>query len=85
MVFIMIGGFGPLVAAALVTWAIGDSVREWAGQLLRWNASLCYWAFALLLPAVAIVTASAIHIVVFDGQFAPEPVSALVLYPILFL
>ena len=39
----------------------------------------------MLLPAVAIVTASAIHIVVFDGQFAPEPVSALVLYPILFL
>ena len=85
MVFIMVGGFGPLVAAALVTWAIGDSVREWAGQLLRWNVSLRYWAFALLFPAVAIVTASAIHIVVFDGQFAPEAVSTLVLYPVLFL
>jgi len=42
MLFIMIGGFGPLVAAALVTWGIGDSVREWAGQLLRWNVSVRY-------------------------------------------
>jgi membrane protease YdiL (CAAX protease family) len=85
MVFIMLGGFGPLVAAALVTWAVGDSVREWAGQLLRWNVSLRYWAFALLFPAVAVVTASAIHIVVFDGRFAPESTSTLVLYPVLFL
>jgi len=85
MLFIMIGGFGPLAAAALVTWAIGDSVRRWAGQLLRWNVGLRYWLFALLFPAVAVVTASAIHIVVFDGQFAPESTSVLVLYPVLFL
>jgi membrane protease YdiL (CAAX protease family) len=84
-VLIVVGGFGPLVAAALVTWAVGDSVRAWAGQLLRWNVSLRYWAFALLFPAVAVVAASAIHIVVFDGGFAPEAVSTLVLYPVLFL
>jgi membrane protease YdiL (CAAX protease family) len=84
MLFIMIGGFGPLVAAALVTRAVGDSVREWAGQLLRWNVSVRYWAFALLFPAVAIVTASVGHILIFDGQFAPESVSTLLLYPVLF-
>jgi membrane protease YdiL (CAAX protease family) len=44
-----------------------------------------YWAFALLFPAAAVITASLIHIVVFDGQFAPEAVSTLVLYPVLFL
>jgi membrane protease YdiL (CAAX protease family) len=85
MVLIMVGGFGPLVAAALVTWAIGDSVREWAGQLLRWTVPVRYWAFALLFPAVAIVAASAIHIVAFGGGFDPESTSTLVLYPILFL
>jgi membrane protease YdiL (CAAX protease family) len=85
MLFIMIGGFGPLVAAALVTWVVGDSVREWVGQLLRWNVSVRYWAFALLFPAVAIVTASAGHILIFDGQFAPESVSTLLLYPVLFV
>lgn len=85
MLFIMIGGFGPLVAAALVTWGIGASVREWAGQLLRWNVSIRYWAFALLFPAVAIVTASAVHIVVFDGRFDPASMSTLMLYPILFV
>ena len=85
MVFIMIGGFGPLVAAALVTWAVGDSVREWAGQLLRWNVPVRYWVFALLFPAVAIVTASLVHIVAFDGRFDPESTSTLVLYPVLFL
>ena len=84
MLFIMIGGFGPLVAAAIVTWGIGDSVREWAGQLLRWNVSLRYWAFALLFPAVAIVTASVVHILIFDGQLAPESVRTLLLYPVLF-
>lgn len=29
--------------SALVTWIIGDSIREWAGQLLRWNVSIKYW------------------------------------------
>ncbi|MFC7251521.1 CPBP family intramembrane glutamic endopeptidase [Halomicroarcula sp. GCM10025324] len=85
MVFIMVGGFGPLVAAGLVTWVIGDSVREWAGQLFRWNVSIRYWVFALLFPAVAVITASAAHIAVFGGQFDPESTGVLVLYPVLFL
>jgi membrane protease YdiL (CAAX protease family) len=85
MLFIMVGGFGPLVAAALVTWAIGDSVRAWAGQLLRWNVPIRYWLFAILFPAIAVIAASAIHIVAFDGQFDPASTSVLVLYPVLFL
>lgn len=85
MLFIMVGGFGPLVAAALVTWAIGDSVREWAGQLLRWRVPIRYWVFALLFPAIAVITASAIHIVAFDGQFDPESTDVLMLYPVLFV
>ncbi|MFC6865331.1 CPBP family intramembrane glutamic endopeptidase [Halomicroarcula sp. GCM10025817] len=85
MLFIMVGGFGPLVAAALVTWVIGDSIREWAAQLLRWNVPVRYWVFALSFPAIAVITASAIHMFVFDGQFSPESTSVLLLYPVLFL
>jgi membrane protease YdiL (CAAX protease family) len=83
--FIVVGGFGPLVAAALDTWTVGDSVRGWAGQLLRWTVSPRYWAFALLFPAVAIVAASLAHTVVFDGQFDPASTSTLVRSPALFV
>lgn len=85
MLLIVMGGFGPLVAAALVTRAIGESVRDWAGQLLRWRVPGQYWAVALLLPAVAVLGASAIHIVGFGGAFAPASTSTLALYPVLFL
>ncbi|MEF8791799.1 MAG: CPBP family intramembrane glutamate endopeptidase, partial [Haloarculaceae archaeon] len=85
MLFIMVGGFGPLVAAALVTRIVGDSVRGLAGQLLRWNVSVRYWVFALFFPAVAIVAASLVHLVVFDGRFDSESASTLVLYPVLFV
>jgi len=85
MLFIVVGGFGPLVSAGVVTWFVGDSVRGWAGQLLRWNVRVRYWAFALFFPAVAVVVASAVHILVFGGQWGPDSTSTLVLYPVLFL
>jgi membrane protease YdiL (CAAX protease family) len=85
LVFIVVGGFGPLVAAAIVTWLTGESLREWAGQVLQWRVPVRYWLFALLFPALAIITASVIHIVFFGGQFDPESTATLVLYPVLFL
>lgn len=83
MALIVVGGFGPLVAAALVTRVIGESFRDWARQVLRWRVPLRYWGFAFLFPALDVFFASALHILVFDGAFEPESTDVLVLYPVL--
>ena len=82
-VLIVVGGFGPLVAAGLVTWTVGDSVRDWARGVLRWRVPLRYWGFALVFPGVAVFFASAVHILVFGGAFEPESTDVLALYPVL--
>jgi membrane protease YdiL (CAAX protease family) len=84
-ILIVVGGFGPLVAAALVTRVIGDSVRDWARTVLRWRVPLRYWIFAIFFPAVGVLFASALHILIFDGAFEPESSEVLVLYPVLFV
>ncbi len=83
--FIIAGGFGPLVAAGLLTRFLGESVREWAGQVLRWRVPARYWILAFTLPGISIVAASALHIAFLGGQFAPEPLGSLALYPLLLL
>ncbi|MDZ7689429.1 MAG: CPBP family intramembrane glutamic endopeptidase [Halobacteriales archaeon] len=85
MLFIVVGGFGPLVSAGVVTWTVGDSVRDWAGGVLRWRVRARYWGFSFLFPALAVFFASAVHILVFDGAFEPESTDVLVLYPVLFV
>jgi membrane protease YdiL (CAAX protease family) len=47
---IILGGFGPLVAALLVTRYTGSSVQAWAQQIIRWRVPFCYYLFALGLP-----------------------------------
>jgi membrane protease YdiL (CAAX protease family) len=83
MALIVFGGFGPLVAAAVVTRSIGESVRGWAGKVLRWRVPARYWLFSFVFPAVAVFFASSLHILVFDGVFEPESTDVLALYPIL--
>lgn len=82
-VLIVVGGFGPLVGAGLVTWTVGDSVRDWARGVLEWRVPLRYWVFAFLFPAVGVFFASTLHILVFDGAFEPSSPDVLVLYPVL--
>lgn len=50
--FIVAGGFGPLVSAALVTWLTGESLRVWAGQLLRWRVHFGWYIAAIAVPIV---------------------------------
>ena len=42
--------WGPLLAAGAVTWAIGGSVREWAGQVTRWRVHPVWYLLAIGLP-----------------------------------
>lgn len=50
LVAVVLGGFGPLVAAALVTWLVGESLRAWAGQVLRWRVHPGWYLIAVALP-----------------------------------
>jgi len=79
---ILVGGFGPAVAAAVVTWAAGDGVRAWASQLLHWRVGARWWAVALLLPAATVTTAGALAVLAFGRPFAPESLGAAATYPL---
>lgn len=79
---VLVGGFGPAVAAAVVTWAAGDGVRAWVRQLLRWRVDARWWAVALLLPAATVATAGALAVLAFGRPLAPEPLGAAATYPL---
>ena len=44
------GAFGPLIAAALVTWAVGDDLRAWAAQIIDWRVAPRWYLIAVGLP-----------------------------------
>ena len=56
IVMVVIGGFGPMVAAAIVLRWNGESLTEWLRGIIRWRVQLRYYAYALGLP-VLIMTA----------------------------
>jgi uncharacterized protein len=49
---IAIGGFGPAVAAGLVTHLTGGSVREWLRPLWHWRVPMRFYLYALGLPVL---------------------------------
>jgi hypothetical protein len=51
MVGVVIGGFGPLVAAWIIT-SIEGTTRSWARQIVAWRAPLVFYLYALGLPAL---------------------------------
>jgi membrane protease YdiL (CAAX protease family) len=54
-VFIVIGGFGPMLAAAIVISRTGGSLSGWLRSILRWRVSPVYYAYALGLPLLLAV------------------------------
>jgi uncharacterized protein len=68
MMFFLLGGFGPMIAAAVVTRHTGESVRGWAGQILRWRVPARYYLYALGLPAL-IWTVINIELAMFSDKF----------------
>lgn len=50
--FVVLGGFGPVAAAALTLRLTGRPLRPWVAGLLTWRVHLRFYAYALLLPAV---------------------------------
>ena len=68
MALFLLGGFEPMIAAAVVTRYTGGSVRRWAGQILRWRVPARYYLYALGLPAL-IWTVINIELALFSDKF----------------
>jgi hypothetical protein len=49
---IVIGGFGPMTAAAVTIRRSGGSLREWVRGVLRWRVPIRYYVYALGLPSL---------------------------------
>ncbi|MWV39076.1 CPBP family intramembrane glutamic endopeptidase [Natrialba sp. INN-245] len=69
---IPIGVLGPILAAALLTWVTGGSLRQWAGQVLIWRTGLRWYLIAIVGLPVVLVVSSTVLIVVLTGD-PPRP------------
>jgi membrane protease YdiL (CAAX protease family) len=49
------GAFGPMAAAAVVTWASGDDLRAWAAGIVDWRVPSRWYLVALVLPVALTV------------------------------
>jgi membrane protease YdiL (CAAX protease family) len=74
----ILGGFGPLVAAAILTPISGQSLQTWFSQALKWRVSIKWWFIALFLPIVLYALMSLLHILL-GGQLNWREVSLLAL------
>ncbi len=70
---IYLGGFGPLVAAAVVVSAGGGDLRSWARQLVKWRVPARWWVVALGLPIFATLVVAMLYV----AMGAPHDVESL--------
>ncbi|KTG30253.1 CPBP family intramembrane glutamic endopeptidase [Haloferax profundi] len=56
-----LGALGPFVAAAVVLWAGGESIRAWFVPRLRWRLSLRWYAAVLVLPLVFVALGTVMY------------------------
>jgi membrane protease YdiL (CAAX protease family) len=54
----IVGGFGPVLAALIVTWLAGDSVRAWARQIVDWRVAPRWYLAALAVPLLVVALTS---------------------------
>jgi hypothetical protein len=54
-VLLVIGAFGPAMAAAITLRYSGDSLKEWLRKIVRWRVPVCCYAYALGLPVLIIL------------------------------
>ena len=54
----VIGGYGPFIAAAIITWLGSDSVRAWARQIVDWRVAPRWYLAALAVPLLVVALTS---------------------------
>jgi membrane protease YdiL (CAAX protease family) len=54
----LVGGFGPFLAALVVTWLGSDSVRAWARQIVDWRVAPRWYLAALAVPLLVVALTS---------------------------
>jgi membrane protease YdiL (CAAX protease family) len=60
LVALVAGTFGPAVAAVILTWSMGASVRAWARSIIRWRVHPRWYLVAFGLPIVTVGLESSI-------------------------
>lgn len=79
------GGFGPAVAAIVVLWLRGNSIKEWLREGLDWRVGKRWYGIALGLPAVAGITMGSL-LVAATGSVALDQLADLApMYPVMLL
>ena len=68
MALFLLGGFGPMMAAAAITRYTGGSVRKWARKIVHWRVPSHFYLYALGLP-VAIWTIINVELALFNDKF----------------
>ena len=77
---IIIGGFGPLAAAAIVTWLGGASLRAWARQVLRWRVSPRWYLAAIGIPLLLFGAASVVYLALGNAIESSEILEQIPIY-----
>lgn len=76
----ILGSFGPLLSAAIVTYLTGNSLRVWFSQALKWRVSVKWWLVAFFIPLVLYAAMAGIHMLL-GGRFNLSEVSPLLSLP----
>lgn len=63
----IVGSFGPLLSAAVVTYWTGGSLRTWFSQVLKWRVPGKWWLAAFFIPIILYAVMAGVHIVL-GGQ-----------------
>ncbi|HEX6760516.1 MAG TPA: type II CAAX endopeptidase family protein [Propionibacteriaceae bacterium] len=59
-VLLVVGAFGPLLAAAITIRYSGGSLREWLRAIVRWQVPVRFYAYALGLPVLIMAAMNAV-------------------------
>jgi len=84
VVLFYLGGFGPLVSAAVVTHLTGGSLKRWFSQVLRWRVAPRWWLAAVGLPLVLYALMAVFHVLL-GGQLDWGEVNPLASVPFVYL